>query len=193
MHQAREAVASSAANAGAERPILFVEHNPVWRVERVIAGLFEVVGELLDTRFVRNRGERIGRTVWRLGCVFASRSMHLIELLGFRVVGFHLVVADRPGGRDTVMMTQFAEIFLALAIERSSVQLGRSANAIVHLGLKGLFVFVVPGVRRDIAVLDEDSFAIPVLQLARQPVTTLKQQDAFARRGQVMDKSPTTS
>ena len=52
MHQAREAVARSAANAGAERPILFVEHNPVWRVERVIAGLLQVVRELLDTRFV---------------------------------------------------------------------------------------------------------------------------------------------
>src|SRR5260370_23950422 len=107
--------------------------------------------------------------------------MDLIYLFSFCVVGFHLVVADRPGGRDTVMMAQFAEIFFALAIERSSVQLGRAADAIVHLGLKGLFVFVVPGVRRDIAVLDEHSFAIPVLQLARQPVTTLKQQDAFTR------------
>ena len=52
MHQAREAVARSTANASAERPILFVEHNPVWRVEGVIASLCEIIGELLDTRFV---------------------------------------------------------------------------------------------------------------------------------------------
>ncbi len=78
------------------------------------------------------------------------------------------------------MMAQFAEIFLALAIERSSVQLGCAANAIVHLGLESLGFFIVPGVRRDIAVLDEDGFAIPVLQFAWQPIATLKQQDAFA-------------
>ena len=193
MHQAWESVTRCAADARTERPLLFIKHDPVWRVERVIARLFQVVGELLNTRFVRNRREGIGRAVWRLGGIFASRSMYLVELLGFGVVGFHLVVADWPGGRDTVMMAQFAEIFLALAVERSSVELGCAANAIVHLGLKSLAFFIVPGVRRDIAILDEDSFAIPVLQLARQPVTTLEQQDAFARWRQVTGERPATS
>src|SRR6266699_5757704 len=99
--------------------------------------------------------------------------MDLVELLGLRVIRFHLVVANRPGGRDAVMMAQFAEIFLALAIERCAVQLGCAANAIVHLGLKSLAFFIVPGVRRDIAILLKHSFAIPVLKLAWQPVTTL--------------------
>src|SRR5262249_6789192 len=125
-------------------------------------------------RLMRNRRIWIGRAVWRLGRVFAPRTVHSIELLGFRIVGFHLVVADRPGGRGAIVMTQFGEIFLALAIQRCAVELGRPANEIVDLRLERLAVFIVPGIWGDIAILDEYLFNIPVLRLTRQPVAALK-------------------
>ena len=63
------------------------------RVERVVAGGREVVGELLDARLVADGGERVGRARRRLGRVLAARAVDLVELLGERVVRLHLVVA----------------------------------------------------------------------------------------------------
>jgi hypothetical protein len=103
----------------------------------------------------------------------------MIELLSFRVVGFHILVAERPGRRDTIVVTQFAEIFLALAIERCSVAFGRPTYEIVNLWLERPAIFIGPDIRRDIAILFEDRFGLPVLELPWEPVTTLKQQDAF--------------
>src|SRR5215471_4004137 len=145
----------------------------------MVARLCQIIGELLDTRLMRNWRVWIGCAVRRLDGVLAPRSVYLIHLLGFGVVGLHLVVADGPGRRDAIVMTQFTEVLLALAIQRRTVELGRAANAVVHLRLEGFAVFIVPGIRRDIAVLLEDGYSIPVLRLARKPVTALKQQDLF--------------
>ena len=56
-------------------------------------------------------------------------------------------------------MLQLAEIFLAQAIERRAVQLGRTADPVVETGLECLAVLVVPGLLGDVAVLDEHLFA----------------------------------
>ena len=81
----------------------------------LVAGGGEVVGELLDPRLVRDRRERVGRARRRLGRVLAARAVHLVELLGLRVVGLHLVVADRPGRRDAVVVAQLAEVLARAA------------------------------------------------------------------------------
>jgi hypothetical protein len=52
----------------------------------------------------------------------------------------------------------------------------------VHLRLERLPVSPsIHGVRRDVAVVDEDVGGGPVLRLAREPVAALEQQDALAR------------
>src|SRR5215469_807335 len=61
----------------------------------------------------------------------------------------------------------------------------------MDLRLKGLAIGVVPRILRDVAVLDEDRVSVPVLQLARQEVTALEQQDALARLSQRIGKRPT--
>ena len=50
--------------------------------------------------------------------------------------------------------------------------------------LKGLALVVVPGVLRDVAVLEKDLVDVPVLFLARQKITAFQEQNAFARRCQ---------
>ena len=185
VHEAGEAVAGRTADAGRERRVRLVEHDPARRVERVVAGCREVVGELLDPRLVRHGGMRIGRAGRRLGRVLAARAVHLVELLRERVVRLQLVVRDRPGRRDAVVVAKLPEVLLAQAVERGAVELRRSTDEVVDTGLEGLAARVVPRVRRDVAVVHEHVLVRPVLRLARKPVAALEQEDPLAGRGEV--------
>ena len=186
VNQAREAVAGRAADAVAVGHVGLVQHHPARGVERVVPRGREVVGELLDARLVRDGREGIGRAGRRLGRVLAARPVHLVELLCLRVVGLHLVVADRPLGGDAVVMAQLAEVLFAQSVERRAVELGRAADEVVHLRLELLCgLGVRPEVVGDVAVVDEDVLRRPVLRLAREPVPALEQQDALARGSEV--------
>ncbi len=96
--EAGEAVARGTTNARAERWVGLVEHDPARRVERVVAGGLELVGELLDPWLVRHGGMRVGGARRRFGRVLAARAVHLVVLLRERVVRLELVVGHRPGG-----------------------------------------------------------------------------------------------
>ncbi len=135
---AGEAVAVGAAHARAVRHVRLVEHDAARRVERVVAGGGEVVGELLDARLVRDRRVRVRRARRRLGRVLAAGAVHLVELLGLRVVRLQLVVGDRPGGRDAVVVAELAEVLLAQPVERRAVELRRAADEVVDLRLERL-------------------------------------------------------
>ena len=191
MHEAREAVARGTANAGAERLVRLVEHDPAGSVEGPVAGGREVVGELLDPWLVRDGGMRVRRAGRRLGRVLSARAVHLVELLRERVVRLQLVVGDRPGRRDAVVVLQLAEVLLAEPVERGAVHLRRPSDEVVHTGLEGLAAGVVPRVRRDVAVVDEHRFRDPVLELARKPVSALEKEDALSGRREVSGECPT--
>ena len=190
VHRAREAVAVHAADAGAVGQVRLVQADAARRVERVVAGRLEVVRELLDPRLVRDGRERIGRARVPLGRVLAARAVHLVVLLGQRVVRLELVVGDRPGRRDPVVVLKLAEVLGPQPVERRSVELGRAADEVVDLRLERLAVLVVPGVLGDVAVVDEDVLRQPVLRLARQPVAALEQQDPLARWREVARERP---
>ena len=83
-------------------------------------------------------GNGIRRARGRLGGILAARAVDLVELLGARVVRLHLVVADRPRGREPVVVAQLPEVLRAQAVQRGAVELGRAAHAVVHLRLKRL-------------------------------------------------------
>ena len=85
-------------------------------------------------------GNGIGRAGRWLGRVLAARAVHLVELLRLRVVRLHLVVADRPGRGDAVVVAQLAEVLRAQAVQRRAVELRGTADEVVHLGLEGLAV-----------------------------------------------------
>ena len=141
--------------------------------------------ELLDPRLVGDRRVRVRRARRRLGRVLAAVAVHLVELLGQRVVRLDLVVGDRPRGRDAVVVAELAEVLLAQPVERRAVQLGRAADEVVDTGLERLALVVVPGVGRDVAVVHEHVVGRPVLRLAREPVAALEQQDPLAGRREV--------
>ena len=185
VHGAHEAVAVGAADARAVRHVRLVQANPARCVERVQAGRLEVVRELLDPRLVRDGRERILRARESFRWILAVVAVHLVVVLGLRVVRLELVVRDRPRGRDTVVVLQLAEVPGAQPVERGAVELRRPAHEVVDLRLERLALLVVPRVLGHVAVVDEHVLGEPVLRLAGQPVAALEQEDALARRGEV--------
>ena len=163
--QAGEPVAVHAANAGRERHVVLGQHDPAGGVKRPVAGPRQIVVELLDARLVRDRRVGIGRARGRIDGILAARAVDLVEILGARVVGLEIGVGDRPGGRDAVLVPQLPEVALAQAVELGAVHLRGPPHVVVNAGLKRLAVLVVPGVRRDVAALDEHVLRAPVLLL----------------------------
>ncbi len=151
----------------------------------MVAGSGKIVGEPLDAGLVRHRRARVRGARGRLGRILTTRAVHLVELLGQRVVRLHLLVGNRPCGRDAVVVVQLAEVLLAQAVERRAVELGGAPDEVVNLGLEGLPVPVVPRVGRDVPVLDEHVLREPVAGLARQPLAAFEQQHALARRSEM--------
>src|SRR5262249_2103105 len=68
------------------------------------------------------------------------------------------------------MVLELAEVLLAQAIERGAVELRRTAHEVVHLRLERSSLAVVPGVRRHVAVVEEDLLRQPVLRLPAAPL-----------------------
>ena len=143
----------------------------------MVAERGEVVGQLLDARLVRDRRERVRRAGGRLGRVLAAGAVHLVVALGERVVRLHLVVGDRPRGRDAVVVAQLAEVLCPQPVQRRPVHLRGAADEVVHLRRKHLAILVVPHVGRHVAAVDEHLLGGDVLGLAWQPAPALEKQD----------------
>jgi len=96
VHQARKAVAGVAANTATLGRVLLVEHDAHRQEKRMIPDLLQVVAELLNAPLVADRRVEVRGTGWRFGRIDALLAMHLVEVFGLGVVGFEVLVADRP-------------------------------------------------------------------------------------------------
>src|SRR5260370_37100231 len=85
-NQTGETVASIAADAAALVGVLLVEHDPDRHVKGLQPRTCEVVGQLLDARLMADGGPGIGGVGRRFSRIFSAVSVHLIEVLGLRVV-----------------------------------------------------------------------------------------------------------
>ena len=106
---------------------------------------------------------RIGTARPRFGRIFAALAVHVIHVLGLRVVRLQIVVGDRPGRRDSAMMPDLAEVLLAQTEERRAVELGVAADVIVGVRMQLLAVAVVPVLLGLVLAFDVDAC---VLQLS---------------------------
>ena len=110
LHQARESVARGAPDAAAVGHVVLQQPHSTWRMEWMQPGTLKVVGELLDTGLVSQRGEGIRRARRSFGGILATRPVDLIQLFGGRVPRLHLGIADGPCRRDAVVVLQGAEV-----------------------------------------------------------------------------------
>src|SRR6185369_6112936 len=72
------------------------------------------------------------------------------------------------------------------------VELGVPADVVVRARMELAAVLVIPGVRRVVAVLDEDGPSVPVLLLTRHKVAALQEQDTEAGWREPGGKRPAT-
>ena len=188
--QAGVPVARGAADARALPAVRLVELDAERDVERPHAEPLQVVAELLDARLVAHRGEPVRAARRRLGRVHAALAVHLVEMLGARVVRLQVLVADRPRRRDPAVVAELAEVLAAEPEQRRAVELGVAAHEVVLAGLEFLAVPVAPVLRVVVAALQHDRAGLPVLPLARRVVAALEEQDLLPRRRERVGESP---
>ena len=173
---AGEPIARLAADAGAT----LAQVDPERQRERPQALPFEAVGDVGDDRLMRDRrvGER--RRTRPLDGVRAGGAVHPEQSLGFGVVGLELVVVDGPGRRDAVLALEHPEVLAPEARQGRAVDLRAAADDVVDRRTERLAAPVEVGIRRPVALGDEDLARAPVLGLARQVAAALDDEDLRA-------------
>ena len=152
----------------------------------------QIIEELLDPRLMRAR-RKVIRPSWGIRRVLPADAVHSVQLLGLFVVRLHVVVRDRPRRRHPAVVPQCVEVLLPEPVKRRSVDLGGPTHEVVDLRLEGPAGFVVPGVLRDVAVVDEDRRRVPVLRLRREPIPAFENQHALSRGSESMCESAAAS
>ena len=93
-------VAGGAPDTAALAWVAFIQHDAERCVERTEAQALKIVVQVLDARLVADGRISVGTARRRLGGIFATLPMHLIETLCPEIVGLQFVVGDRPGRRN---------------------------------------------------------------------------------------------
>src|SRR6185369_2577921 len=110
----------------------------------------------------------------RLRRIFAAITVYLVKMLGFRVIRFQVVVADRPGRRDSAVMTNLTKVFLSQTKESRAVKLRVTANKVIRVRMK-LFTFAVaPRLFRVVPALEVYGARAPVVLLTRNVLAALE-------------------
>src|ERR1700758_1324216 len=95
----------------------------------------KVVRQVLEPGLMAHRWPGISLSRCRFRRIFAAIAVHLEKVFGLRVVRFQLVVTDRPGGRDSAVMTNLLEILLAQAEQRSTIEFRVATHIIIGVGM----------------------------------------------------------
>jgi hypothetical protein len=113
-------------------------------VKRTQAETLEVVRELLEARLVADGSMGIGGASARLGRIFAGIAVHVIQLFCFAIIGFQLIVGDRPGRRHAAVVFDFAKIFLAQAKQRRAEEFRVAAYIVIGVRVEFVAGCVMP-------------------------------------------------
>ncbi|MGC4089234.1 MAG: hypothetical protein QM756_15385 [Polyangiaceae bacterium] len=110
--------------------------------------------KLLDAGLVTDRRVRKGAALARgsVGSI-AALAVHVIELLGARVVRFEVFVGDGPSRATPSSVAKLAEIFFAQAEQGCAVELGVTADVVVRVRMQRLPVRVSPDLFGVVAAL----------------------------------------
>jgi hypothetical protein len=186
------AVAGVATNTLADGGVLLVALEAEGDGEGVDAEFADVGFDLGHAGFVGEGGVGVALGVEGLGGIVgaakatgdggfgAEVAVDVEEVFGAGVEGLHVGVGDRPGGRNAALVLDDAEIFGTHAEHGGAVDLGLASDVVGLLRVKGLVVFVVPGLGGVVTVLEEDGGGAPVELLLRHEGAALEDEDALA-------------
>src|SRR5215813_6314074 len=105
-------------------------------MERTQPSLLQTMKQLLDARFVADRGKRIRSSCRRVGGIGTAVAVDIINALGHRVIRLKFFVPDWPSRRATAVMAEFTEIPFTQTKQRSAENFGRTSNKVVRTRLK---------------------------------------------------------
>src|SRR5439155_6691349 len=166
-------VARLAANAAAGSGVPLVQHHPKGDVKRLEPQTGEIVAELLNTRLMTDRRMRIRTAGRRIRGIFFPAAVHLIKLLGLRVIRFQVLVRDRPRGRKAAPMLDLPKVLPAEAEERGAVELGVAAHPVVGVRVELSTLRVAPYFLGVVFPLQVDRLRTPVVLLPWDVVAPL--------------------
>src|SRR5207247_9962594 len=112
---------------------------------------------------VRGAGGRVRR-------IGAALAVHVVELLGTRVVRLQVLVGDRPRGRDPAVMLDLPEVLAPQPEERGAVELRVAADIVVRVRVELPTVPVAPHLLGGVLALEVHGPRIPVVLLAGQVI-----------------------
>src|SRR5687767_24591 len=110
---------------------------------------------------------RIWRACRRLGRIVPAAAMDVVKPLGLEVVGFHLIIGDRPCGGDSAVVPKLAEVLHAHAEQRRTVKLGVAADVVISVRVELLALLVAPAFLGVVFALKVDSARLPVVPFTR--------------------------
>ena len=131
-------------------------------------------GETLDCRFMAERWIWVVRGMW--GSVGSSPTEPWTSksCFGLAVERLEVVIAERPGGGDAVMVLDLLEVTATESWQAGAVHLGVAADPVVDAWLERLpGLRVIPGPGSDVALLDEHMVGLAVLRLSGQELAAL--------------------
>jgi hypothetical protein len=102
------------------------------------------------------------------------------EVLSPIVVRGEFLIGDRPVRRHTARMLNLAKIRFTQSRQCRAINLGVSADEVVHPRREPPTARVPPLLLGLVAVLGEDGLWTPVLRFARQKVPAFEEQDSSA-------------
>ena len=177
------------ANALASYGIRFIDLQPKGRVKRPQTLPREVLTELLDARLVADWRMGIGATCWWLGRIFSTPAMHVIQALGLQVIGFEVVVGNRPSWGDATEVTNLAKILATQAEQRRSIEFCVSSHVVVRVGMQRFTVLIAPLFPGLVFRFNIHSVRVPIRLFATHVAAAFENQDFLAGWSQRIGQS----
>ena len=140
---------------------------------------------MLNALFVTDCRILVRRAGPGLRRIFATIAVYLVKMLGFGVIRFQLVVTDRPGGRDSAVMTNLSEVLFSQTKERRAVELCVTADEIIRVRMKFLAVAIAPRLFGVVFPFEIYGARAPVVLFTRNVIAALEEKDLSCPRARV--------
>src|ERR1700752_4955778 len=135
---------------------------------------------MLNAGFMAHRWPGISLSRCRFRRIFAAVTVYLIQLLGLRIIRLQFFVTDRPGRRDSAVMTNLSEVLLAQPKERRPIEFRVAADIIIGVWMEFFPVHVAPQFFCVVLGINVDGLRIPVVLFASDIVASFKNQYPLA-------------